>query len=550
MSRKHLSVVIVCILIFAFSAAPSFALGENVNPDSIPFAPPVWYDAGSLPASVFCADLDGDDDMDLAVANYVSGTVSVLKNNGDGTFQTKVDYSVGYEPHSVFCADLDGDHDLDLAVASGSSVSILKNDGDGAFQTKVDYDPGGYSVFCADLDGDSDLDLAVANGSGVSILENNGDGTFQTSVDYSTGGLTWSVFSADLDGDGDSDIAVVNYWNDNLSILKNNGDASFQAKVDYGVGTRPMSVFCADLDGDDDLDLAVANMGWDVSILKNNGDGTFQPKIDYGWLPYASSALCADLDGDADLDLAVGKAYQCGFSILKNDGAGLFQTQIDYNVGGDMDSSLFCADLDGDGDLDIAQAYNASPSGVSVWINLTQAAGNSPPYSFPLLSPENAGVVCDSMTGTGDSVANFDWAAALDPNLSDQVTYDLYISTSDEFPPGPETIIDSNLTVRQQFRALPLDCYFWKVKAKDSWGAERWSTQTRHFMVGCGDLNNNCHADIGDLVYLVNYLYKQGPQPVPMEAGDVNEDGILNIADVIYLISYLYRSGSPPCSPP
>ena len=197
------------------------------NPDSIPFAPAVNYGAVNNPVSVFCADLDGDTDLDLAVANYNSNNVSILKNNGDGTFQTKVDYGAGGYPVSVFCADLDGDTDLDLAVAnlSSNNVSILKNNGDGTFQTKVDYAAGGQprSVFCADLDGDTDLDMAVANflSNNVSILKNNGNGTFQTKVDYGAGGSPHSVFCADLDGDTDLDLAVANYYSDNVSILKN-----------------------------------------------------------------------------------------------------------------------------------------------------------------------------------------------------------------------------------------------------------------------------------------------------------------------------------------
>jgi hypothetical protein len=136
----------------------------------------VDYGAGSGPHSVFCADLDGDTDLDLAVANSGSSNVSVLKNNGDGTFQTKVDYGAGNYSFDVFCADLDGDTDLDLAVANWGSdnVSILKNNGDGTFQAKVDYGAGNGAgpVFCADLDGDTDLDLAVVNSGNVSILLN------------------------------------------------------------------------------------------------------------------------------------------------------------------------------------------------------------------------------------------------------------------------------------------------------------------------------------------------------------------------------------------
>ena len=160
----------IIFLFFLLSLTPFTNLHpqpSQPNPDSIPFAPAVNYGAGDYPYSVFCADLDGDIDLDLVVANAGSDNVSVLKNNGDGTFQPKVDYGAGDGPYFVFCADLDRDTDLDLAVVNGNSdnVSVLKNNGDGTFQTKVDYGVGSAprSVFCADLDGDTDLDLVVAN---------------------------------------------------------------------------------------------------------------------------------------------------------------------------------------------------------------------------------------------------------------------------------------------------------------------------------------------------------------------------------------------------
>jgi len=40
----------------------------------------VDYGAGDAPTSVFCADLDGDTDLDLAVANQTSDNVSILRN--------------------------------------------------------------------------------------------------------------------------------------------------------------------------------------------------------------------------------------------------------------------------------------------------------------------------------------------------------------------------------------------------------------------------------------------------------------------------------------
>lgn len=63
----------------------------------------------------------------------------------------------------------------------------------------------------------------------------------------------------------------------------------------------------------------------------------------------------------------------------------------------------------------------------------------------------------------------------------------------------------------------------------------------------CGDANADETVDLGDVVHLIGYLYKNGPPPAPPLAGDVNRDGIVNLGDVVYLISYLYKSGPPPC---
>jgi hypothetical protein len=447
--------------------------------DSIPFPPAVNYGAGDSPRSVFCADLDGDTDLDLAVANNYSNNVSILENNGDGTFQTKVNYGAGDGPWSVFCTDLDGDADLDLTVVNitSNNVSILKNNGDGTFQTKVDYGAGDgpISVFCADLDGDSDLDLAVANygSDNLSILKNNGDGTFQTKVDYGAGDNPSSVFCADLDGDTDLDLAVANIFSGNASILKNNGDGTFQTKVDYGAGYSPYSVFCADLDGDTDLDLALTNQGESkVSILKNNGDATFQTRVDYGAGSQPLSVFCADLDGDTDLDLAVANESNDNVSILKNNGDGTFQTKVDYGAG-DHPNSVFCADLDGDTDLDLAVANNYSDN-VSILKNLTQAPANQPPWAFSLISPPD-----------GDSTASLTtlrWQAPYDPNFGDQIRYDLHLSKVPGFDPDSTVVYDS-LPLSKFTDSFNTDTYYWKVKAYDNWAAETWSTQSWSFTI-------------------------------------------------------------------
>ena len=61
-----------------------------------------------------------------------------------------------------------------------------------------------------------------------------------------------------------------------------------------------------------------------------------------------------------------------------------------------------------------------------------------------------------------------------------------------------------------------------------------------------GDANNDSLVNVGDVVFLVNYLYRTGSQPCVMEAADPNADCKVDVGDVVYLVNYLYREGPPP----
>ncbi|MFH1335947.1 MAG: dockerin type I repeat-containing protein [Candidatus Zixiibacteriota bacterium] len=62
-----------------------------------------------------------------------------------------------------------------------------------------------------------------------------------------------------------------------------------------------------------------------------------------------------------------------------------------------------------------------------------------------------------------------------------------------------------------------------------------------------GDVNQDGLLDIADVVYMINYLYKSGPAPLPFpDQGDVNHDKNMDVSDIVFLLNYLFKSGFVP----
>ncbi|TMJ01028.1 MAG: VCBS repeat-containing protein, partial [Bacillati bacterium ANGP1] len=96
------------------------------------FQPPLLFDAGSGPNSVVVGDFNRDGKPDLMVADYGPSTqrattVALLLGNGDGTFQPPLFFDAGASPAFAVAGDFNFDDTLDLAVANydGGTVSVL-----------------------------------------------------------------------------------------------------------------------------------------------------------------------------------------------------------------------------------------------------------------------------------------------------------------------------------------------------------------------------------------------------------------------------------------
>jgi hypothetical protein len=63
-----------------------------------------------------------------------------------------------------------------------------------------------------------------------------------------------------------------------------------------------------------------------------------------------------------------------------------------------------------------------------------------------------------------------------------------------------------------------------------------------------GDVNVSGTLTSADIIYMVNFVFKGGPDPLPCSAtADVNCSGSVTSADVIYMVNHVFKGGIAPC---
>ena len=352
-----------------------------------PFSTPA---AGSGQTSVAVGDFNSDGHLDLAVADSTAGVVSILLGDGTGNFTPAATptVAVGHNPYSIAVGDFNGDGNLDLAVAnfSDGTVSVLLGDGRGNFiaaaSSPFAVGNSPYSIAVGDFNGDRHLDLAVVNSADntVSVLLGDGTGNFTASASspVSVGVKPYSVAVGDFLGNGILDLAVANRCGQDptctsagsVSLLMGDGVGGFTpfANSPLTVGYSPDSVAVGDFNGDGIPDLAVVNQcGSDptcaspgtVMVLKGDGAGNFTPFANSPVTVADAPEYVAvgDFNGDGDLDLAVANFSDSTLSILKGDGAGNFSPATASPVAVGLNPrSIAVGDLNGDGNPDLATA--------------------------------------------------------------------------------------------------------------------------------------------------------------------------------------------------
>jgi hypothetical protein len=345
---------------------------------------------GKAPRYVTSGDFNGDGIPDLAVANALGSSVTVLLGNGDGTFRSGVMLPTtdGSGAEWIAVADFNNDGRADLAVSNlAGALSIYLGHGDGTFTATSSPATGAQpnAIVAADFNGDGNVDLGVANmGSAsrptVTILLGKGDGTFVAST-VQTSVLAYWLATGDFNGDGIADLAIVD--DKNVQVLLGNGDGTFTGLSPFLPDATARGVVAVDLNQDGTLDLALPILNGKIgaNLFLGNGDGTFT-KASAPTLDGVSTALGAgDLNRDGFVDLAAPENNDQYVAIAFGNGTGSFKDVPVSPATGDNPMSIALADFDGDGTPDMAVA-NSDDNNLTILLTRQTAtvtvAGISP----------------------------------------------------------------------------------------------------------------------------------------------------------------------------
>jgi hypothetical protein len=317
---------------------------------------------GKGPKWISVADVNHDGNPDLVVANADGGTVTVLLGNGRGSVHEPAGspFVAGHLPNDIAIADMNGDGNPDLVIADHQSpfLTILLGDGKGGFHSApgspvdVHSHPHPHGVVAADFDGDGHPDVVTDSWgtNQIELLPGDGKGGLETPGKYfATGHRPYErLRSADFNRDGIPDIVTTNLDDGTVTILLGNGKGGFRNAPGspFPAGAKPWQVAIDDVDGDGNADLLVIPYERDIAgssqnaltILRGDGIGGFEPMAGSP-LPLEgchgpNSVAAGDLYGNGRQDIVVSCAESRNLLIFARDGDGHFAASSQPAKGG------------------------------------------------------------------------------------------------------------------------------------------------------------------------------------------------------------------------
>jgi hypothetical protein len=494
--------------IFSIKAGALFiALSVLISFTAIPFAGAqssqsatfATFNYPLLGNTHIAVDLNGDGRLDLVGSG--ANSADVMLNNGNGTFQPKVQYPVAGQSQDVAAGDFNGDGKIDVVSTINTpqiSLSLLPGNGDGTFNAPLHFpNTSGFDspdVVATDLNNDGKLDVVLLHSIAcfsapcvaaevITVMLGNGDGTFQTS-ELAAPQHMHAMAEGDFNRDGIKDLAIGSE-NTKLHILFGAGDGTFvrQPEMTLIPGGDLFSA-CNDVDVADfnrdtipDLVVALGNGHGNV-VLLGNGDGTFRQssRITENAVSAPLNLAVADfnLDGLQDIARAMGDGTFGLMEIANGNGDGTFQAPVRYLVPPSQSSLggifIIASELNGDSKPDVALAVGGASAILNVLINTT-GGGTAPPTPTPLPAPALLSPANGSKLPLNQSIP-FSWSA-----VAGAATYEIQFDDSSSFS-APLIAAQTGLTQTQTTQTFTSERRFWwRVRARTAGGINgAWSS--------------------------------------------------------------------------
>jgi hypothetical protein len=356
----------------SFAPAATYLTGTNGGPFS---------DENLMVGGVFRTNSRPD----LLIANFWTPGVTMLLNNGDGTFQSpSKQITVGANIGTIVTGDFNRDGCLDFAATSSTTVYIMLGDCKGGFSLKASYSlsqTGQTDAAAVDLTGNGILDLVVLTGSqGVATFLGNGDGTFKPGPTtalptFSTSGL---AIAHCVSGKATPDLYVSDAGMQVVYALRGNGYGSFTLSGTGATALVPGSVLAGRFRNGSGVDDAVAlneasAPGMSMAYLQSNGACGFAPATYYNAGFNIDSGDVGDFLNNGNLDIVSSDTSTSREVVLLGNGQGGFSQGGAWSVspGTWFPQTPVVDDLNGDGKADIAtvNVNSTSATSVSVLIN-------------------------------------------------------------------------------------------------------------------------------------------------------------------------------------
>jgi hypothetical protein len=432
-----------------------FSVSMRVNNGAGVFTTPTNSEVRIVsPVSTALGDVDGDGDLDLLAATS-GGSVSVRLNNGAGVFTapavaTNADVPAGSNPRSLALGDLDGDGDIDVAVANylpnenGLASVLLNQNQVPPTLTSISTPTGGslntVSLTGTNLTGATEVSfngqvvskyqftgvsatqvtvilpatvtsgpvtVTTPNGtskaipfiappaitalqpvrnapsaprntavsvtfgqplsnsattlSGLQVFSQQAGGrksgtarvsgstlSLTSTTPFKPGETVYATVTKNVQSVDGASLIVPQVFQFTAATAPATGIYAIASAASVGAG--PSSLVLGDVDGDGDLDLLVATTSNTVSVRQNAGNGTYAGTQELPLDDVARQLVLGDVDGDSDLDL-VAVLQNGSVRLLRNQGGGTFTLATFPST--DSGQGIALGDVDADGDLDV-----------------------------------------------------------------------------------------------------------------------------------------------------------------------------------------------------